>query len=105
MPDVTYHTRERTQTLELRIGQSVMEGAVRNGIAGILAECGGSCMCATCHVYVESGLVKALPLMSDDEDAMLSESAAERRPNSRLACQIRMTEALAGLVVRVADNA
>jgi 2Fe-2S ferredoxin len=76
-----------------------METAIQNGVDGIVAECGGNCQCATCHVYVEETWLARLPKMQDDEDAMLGSTAAERKPNSRLSCQIRVTDALDGLVV------
>ena len=104
MPTVIYllgNGNERT--CELEPGQTVMEGATSNGVPGILAECGGACMCATCHVYIETPDLP-LPSMTADEDIMLDETAAERRSNSRLSCQIQMNETLNGLRVRVADN-
>lgn len=105
MPKVTYITPEGAEKeIDLRLGQSVMEGAIRNGLPGILAECGGSCMCATCHVYILNSDKESLPPMSDDEDAMLDESTAERRENSRLSCQIRMTDELDGLKIQIAEN-
>lgn len=105
MPKVIYKTASGdVHETELREGQSVMEGAIRNGVPGILAECGGSCMCATCHVYIVSGPTDLLPEMSEDEDAMLEESIGERKSNSRLSCQLRMTGALDGLCVEVAEN-
>lgn len=106
MPNVTYvdPTSDDQRAVELRVGQSLMEGAIANRIHGILAECGGACMCATCHVYIEGGPIGAIPAMSDEEDVMLDEAIGERRGNSRLGCQIRVTEALDGLVVRIADN-
>lgn len=106
MPYVTYFepTSETPKTVELRVGQSLMEGAMAHRIHGILAECGGACMCATCHVYIEGGPADSLPAMSDDEDVMLDEAIGDRRDSSRLGCQIRMAEALDGLVVHIADN-
>lgn len=106
MPLVTYFEvdSDAPKTVDLRLGQSLMEGAVANRVRGILAECGGACMCATCHVYVERGPVDALTPMSDEEDVMLSEAIGDRRENSRLGCQVRMTPELDGLVVRIADN-
>jgi 2Fe-2S ferredoxin len=80
-----------------------MEAAVDNGIDGILAECGGACACATCHAYIDEAWLARLPEMDDMEDAML-DSALERRKNSRLSCQIEITDELDGLVVTVADN-
>ncbi len=106
MARVTYFTPDGvSKVVDLRGGQSIMEGAVQHGIQGILAECGGSCMCATCHVYIIGGPVERLADMQSGEDAMLNESAAERKPNSRLSCQIKMSDDLDGLVVQVAENA
>ncbi len=80
-----------------------MEAAVDNSVPGIIAECGGACACATCHVYVDEQWKGRLAPMDDMEDAML-ESAVERRPNSRLSCQIEITPELDGLEVQVAPN-
>lgn len=104
MAKITYlHTDGRPETIEAADGLSVMQGAVSNGIEGIVAECGGNCMCATCHVYVQPGQ-QALPAMSEEEDAMLDEAAAARRPNSRLSCQLKVGPALDGLVVQLPDR-
>jgi ferredoxin, 2Fe-2S len=81
-------------------GDSVMEGAIKNGIEGIVAECGGACQCATCHVYVDEAFLRLLKPIQDDEDEMLNTTASERRPNSRLGCQIPVTKELDGLIVR-----
>ena len=87
MPKVTYisHTGEST-TIEVTVGTSVMENAVRNGIDGIVAECGGACMCATCHVYVDPAFLDRLPEIGEEQEAMLGSTFAERKPNSRLSC-------------------
>ena len=69
----------------------------------IVAECGGSCMCATCHIYVEEEFVDLLPEMEEEEDEMLEGATAERKPNSRLGCQVRATKKLDGLIVRIPD--
>jgi ferredoxin, 2Fe-2S len=74
--------------IEGKAGDTVMSLAVRNGIKGIEAECGGALACATCHIYVAAGDAAGLPPPSEDERAMLEGVAAERRPSSRLACQI-----------------
>jgi 2Fe-2S ferredoxin len=73
-------------------GASVMETAVRNGVAGIVGECGGSLSCATCHVFVAPETEPFVPERSDMEDAMLDATAVERRENSRLSCQIKLRE-------------
>ena len=104
MPKITYVTSDGTRKdVDVENGYSVMEGAVNNNIDGIVAECGGACACATCHAYVDEAWLNRLPAMDDMEDAML-DSAMERRPNSRLSCQIEVTAELDGLVVTVADN-
>lgn len=78
-------------------GWSLMQGAQANGVEGIVAECGGSCACATCHCYVDEARLAELPPPSETEQAMLENVAAERRPTSRLSCQIKATPALDGL--------
>jgi len=86
--------------VELGIGWSVMEGAVKNRIPGIDADCGGACACATCHVYVDPAWADKLPPKAEMEEAML-DFAQDPTPNSRLSCQIRATSELDGLVVRM----
>ena len=104
MPKVTYIEPTGTE-VEINVpdGWSVMQAAMSNGVEGIEAECGGSCACATCHCYVESGLEK-LPAQSETELSMIENVAAERRDNSRLSCQIKMTAELDGLVVRFPET-
>jgi 2Fe-2S ferredoxin len=80
-------------------GSTVMENAIRNGIPGIDAECGGACSCATCHVYVDEEWVEAVGDPQPMEEDML-DFAFDVRPNSRLSCQIRVRSELDGLVVR-----
>ncbi len=91
------------QTVDAKPGYTLMEVAVDHGIAGMVAECGGACACATCHVYVDADWVDRLPAMDDMEDAML-DAALDRRSNSRLGCQLEIKAELAGLTVTVADN-
>jgi 2Fe-2S ferredoxin len=94
----------QSTTVNLPDGWSLMQGATANGVDGILGECGGSCACATCHCYVaEDFLARVLPA-SDAELAMLDNVAAERRSSSRLACQIKASAALDGLVVHLPDT-
>ncbi len=85
-------------------GWSLMQGATVGGIDGIVAECGGSCACATCHCYVEEERMAELPPASASELAMLDNVAAERRPNSRLSCQIKASPALAGLRISLPET-
>jgi len=81
-----------------------MEGAVQNGVDGIVADCGGNLQCATCHVYVEEQFLPLLDPIEDDQEAMLGSTVAERKPNSRLSCQIRVKSKLNGLVVHTPDR-
>ena len=90
--------------LDASEGSSLMQTAVANGVTGIVAECGGAQMCATCHVYVAEEWVDKLEPMQATEDAMLETTACERKPNSRLSCQIRMSPELDGLVARLPER-
>lgn len=105
MPLVNYidHGGARTP-IDVPVNESVMEGAVANGVEGIVAECGGSAMCATCHVYVCPEFADLLPPMGEIEDTMLDLTASERKANSRLSCQIKMTPELAGLTVEMPES-
>jgi 2Fe-2S ferredoxin len=101
MAKVTFITHEgKAQAVDIALGWSLMEGAVKNNIPGIDADCGGACACATCHVYVDPAWTAALPPKSDSEEAML-DFAVVTAPNSRLSCQIKVTAELDGLVVRL----
>lgn len=105
MPKVTYISPDGSETtLEAREGDSVMETAVKAGVKGIVAECGGSCACATCHVYVEDAFVDAVGEAGPLEDDMLDGAAAERKPSSRLSCQIKMRDELDGMTVTIAPE-
>jgi 2Fe-2S ferredoxin len=105
MSKVTFITPEGERfTIENVDGQRIREIALEHEVPGIVGECGGNCMCATCHVYVAEEDLPRLPPMSAEEDAMLDNTAAERRPNSRLGCQIRMTPELDGLTLYVPDR-
>ena len=90
-----------SRTVGVAAGTTLMTAAVKNGIDGIIGECGGVCMCATCHVYVRDDFLGKLPPIKDTEEAVLEVTNAERLPNSRLSCQIRMTDELDGLTVEV----
>ena len=104
MPKVIYITPDETRhEVEVETGYSIMEGAINNNIEGIVAECGGACACATCHSYVDAAWTDKIPAMDDMEDSML-DAAFERKDNSRLTCQIEMSDELDGIVIHVADN-
>ena len=89
-----------TRTVEVENGATVMEGAIRNAIPGIEAECGGACACATCHVYVEASWLPKIEPMQEMEKTML-DFAEGVESNSRLSCQIKVSDALDGLTVRM----
>jgi ferredoxin, 2Fe-2S len=105
MPTITYIDADGREILvDAAEGMSVMEAATLHGLSGIVAECGGAMMCATCHVYVDEHWVERVGGPSEGEDEMLDGTAAERRPNSRLSCQIEVTPDLDGLVVRTPER-
>jgi 2Fe-2S ferredoxin len=85
-------------------GTSVMQAAVAHGITEVVAECGGTLACATCHVYVADEFLSLLPEISSDEEEMLDYTAADREPGSRLSCQIPLDPDLDGIVVRCPDT-
>ena len=102
MTTITYvEASGQATTVNLPEGWSLMQGATSNGIEGILGECGGSCACATCHCYVEESRLGDMAPASENELAMLENVADERRPNSRLACQIKASPKLEGLIIRL----
>jgi 2Fe-2S ferredoxin len=106
MPRVTYIEFDGTpHEVEVPVGLSVMRGAVDNNVPGIDADCGGECACATCHVYVDAAWLDriGLPEPGSQEASMLS-FAAVAQPDSRLSCQIKMSEELDGLVVRMPEG-
>lgn len=104
MPQVIFHDIDG-QRIEADVapGNTAMEAALDNAVAGILAECGGACACATCHAYIADAWLPRLKPMEDMEDAML-DTANDRRPSSRLLCQIELTPDLDGLEIFVARN-
>jgi 2Fe-2S ferredoxin len=100
MPKITYIEHDGTvHTVEAEIGSTVMESALKAGVTGIVAECGGSCTCATCMVYVDEAWLDKTGERSEEEEDQL-DFAFDVKPNSRLSCQIKVTEALDGLIVR-----
>jgi 2Fe-2S ferredoxin len=93
-----------SRTLQIPEGQSLMQAAVSAGVHGIVGECGGSAMCATCHVYVDEAFAGRLPAPLETELEMLECTASDRLPNSRLGCQIKLSAALDGLVVSLPER-
>jgi 2Fe-2S ferredoxin len=105
VPHVTYVAADGARTtLDVPDGTSLMMAACDEGLRGIVGECGGNAMCATCHVYVDVPWLAKLAAKSEEEDALLDGTAAERRPNSRLSCQIFASAALDGIVVEMPDR-
>jgi 2Fe-2S ferredoxin len=101
MPKIKYIEHSgKEHEVDVPVGWSVMEGAVKNLIPGIDADCGGACACATCHVFVDQAWLDKLPAKEDMEETML-DFAPDMAANSRLSCQLKVTPALDGLVVRM----
>ncbi len=104
MAKITYIQFDGTEhPVDVKTGLTVMEGAVKNDVPGIDADCGGACACATCHVYVDPAWAEAAGAPSAMEESML-DFAENVQPTSRLSCQIKITEALDGLVVRMPES-
>ncbi|SIN67533.1 ferredoxin, 2Fe-2S [Parasphingorhabdus marina DSM 22363] len=104
MPQITYIEHDGTEhKVTAQNGQSVMQAAVNNDIEAIVAECGGACSCATCHCYIqEEWFEKTGPV--DDMERSLLDFVPSPEPNSRLSCQITITDDLDGLVVRLPES-
>jgi len=104
MPKVTFIQPDGSSSeVEAVSGDSIMETAIDNDIDGIVAECGGACSCATCHVYVDKAWLDKIPGADALEDGML-DCVLDRRPNSRLSCQIRVGDELDGIRVQVPES-
>ena len=104
MPKITYIAHDgRENVVEAKVGLSVMENAVRNNVPGIDADCGGACACATCHVYVDAAWEGKTGEKSAMEESML-DFAENVEDNSRLSCQIKVSDALDGLVVTMPES-
>lgn len=105
MAQITYkHPNGTTTVLDVKEGNSVMRGAVVNGVDGIVGECGGGAMCGTCHVYVDEASTTPLPPMPEIEDELLYTTACPRRETSRLSCQLPVTDEIDGLVVLMPES-
>ncbi|MBC9734307.1 2Fe-2S iron-sulfur cluster-binding protein [Nocardioides marmotae] len=105
MPTVVYiDPRGAEHAVDAEVGQSLMQAAVRHGVPGVVGQCGGSLACASCHVYVREPWGERTGEVSDMEDDMLDGAMAERRPESRLSCQVQVRDDLDGLTVEVAPE-
>lgn len=105
MPKVIFIALDGSRrTIDAVGGDSVMATAVKNGVPGIIGECGGNLSCATCHVYVDEDFFPLVGPPDDMEDDMLDLGVSDRRATSRLACQIKVREALDGLVVELPEE-
>jgi len=105
MPKITYIEHNGTEhVLDVPVGLTVMEGARDNGIPGIEADCGGACACSTCHVYVHPEWVEKLPKVDPMEEDMLDFAFQPDPKRSRLTCQLKVTDALDGLVVQMPEK-
>ena len=101
MPKITYNTHDnKIYKIDVQNGLTVMEGAVQNDIPGIDGDCGGGMACATCHVYVDEEWLDKLQVKEDGEEDML-DMAFEPKKNSRLSCQLIVSDALEGLIVNI----
>lgn len=105
MPKVTFVSADGagTTVVDCDSGTSVMRAAQINGVAGVYAECGGQLACATCHVYVSEDDADRLSAVSEDEDEMLEATASDRLPNSRLSCQIILSDELPEVRVQLPE--
>jgi len=104
MAKITYIEHDGTEhVIDVKNGLTVMEGAVKNNVPGIDADCGGACACATCHVYVDEGFKEIVGEPEPMEEDML-DFAFDVRPTSRLSCQIRVRDELDGLTVTVPER-
>jgi ferredoxin, 2Fe-2S len=105
MPTITYIAADGEQhEVAVAAGTTVKDAAIANGIDGIVAECGGNAMCATCHVYVDRAWADRLPAMEAVEDELLEDTASPREATSRLGCQVAVGDDLDGLLVRLPES-
>jgi ferredoxin, 2Fe-2S len=105
MPNVIFILPDgEHKNVEIANGTHLMRAAIDHGIHAIVGDCGGSGACATCHVYVNEPWLQKLPAPSDTEDQLLEGTASPRQLNSRLSCQIKMTDALDGITVDIAPE-
>ena len=105
MPEITYTAVDGSSvTIEAGPGDTIMSAAVRNGVPGIIGDCGGNASCATCHVFVDRSFLDRLPPTGDMEEDLLDLAVTERHDNSRLGCQIPLTAELDGIGVETPET-
>jgi 2Fe-2S ferredoxin len=105
MPVIHYQLLDGSvRAIEASNGRNLMEVAILNNVRGVDGECGGCCSCATCHVYVDERYLDKLPQADEMESELLEGVASERRPNSRLGCQVIITDALDGMQVGIPES-
>jgi 2Fe-2S ferredoxin len=105
VPKVIYvHPDQTREELDVDVGTSVMQAAIGHDIDGIVAECGGNMMCATCHVYVDEAFLDRTPEMKAEEDEMLEFTVCPRESNSRLSCQLVLTPEMDGITVYLPEE-
>lgn len=105
MPKIIFVTHDGGRTeVDAAVGSSLMQAAIENSVEGIVGECGGSAMCATCHCYIEPEASQNLSALSEVEDEMLEGAASERTEQSRLSCQVIVTAESDGLVVQLPES-
>lgn len=105
MPKITYVLNDGSSVeVDVEAGANVMRTAFDNGVPGIVAECGGAAMCATCHVYVDAESLEKFPQIGEVEEEMLECTAAERSSLSRLSCQLHVPEGVSSITVRIPEK-
>ena len=105
MARIHYVQHDGTEhVVEVEPGLSVMEGAGKNGVPGIDADCGGACACATCHVFIDEGWISRVGRAESEQEVSMLELAPTFEANSRLSCQIEVGEELDGLIVRMPES-
>lgn len=102
LPKIVFISADKAEdTVDAALGDSIMMAATRSGVAGIVAECGGNCSCATCHVWVRDEFLPLVGEPGEMEEDLLDLAASERRPGSRLSCQIAVTADMDGMTVEI----
>jgi 2Fe-2S ferredoxin len=105
VPKVTFiDSSGQAVAIDAAAGESLMSTAVRHGVPGVVGECGGNASCATCHVYIDDAYLPRLEPIGDMEEDLLDLGVSDRRPGSRLSCQIRVRDELDGMVVHTPES-